>query len=60
MGASRGLGRAIAAALAREGARVAIVSRSPEKLEEAVAEIGDAAMPFVPTLKTLSRAGMTF
>jgi 3-oxoacyl-[acyl-carrier protein] reductase len=40
MGASRGIGRAIAAALAREGARVAISSRSSEKLEEARAEIG--------------------
>jgi len=47
MGASRGLGRAIAAALAQEGAQVAIASRSREKLDEAAAEIGDAAMPFV-------------
>lgn len=47
MGASRGIGRAIAAALAREGAKVAIASRSLEKLEEARAEIGDAATPFV-------------
>ena len=47
MGASRGIGRAVAAALAQEGARVAIASRSREKLEEAAAEIGDAAMPFV-------------
>jgi 3-oxoacyl-[acyl-carrier protein] reductase len=39
MGASRGLGRATAAALAREGARVAIASRSAERLEEAAAEI---------------------
>jgi 3-oxoacyl-[acyl-carrier protein] reductase len=46
MGASRGIGRAIAAALAREGARVAIVSRSREKLDEAAAEIGEAATPF--------------
>jgi 3-oxoacyl-[acyl-carrier protein] reductase len=35
MGASKGIGRAIAAALAREGARVAISSRSPEGIEEA-------------------------
>ena len=41
MGASRGIGRAIAAALAREGASVAIASRSQEKLEEAAAEIGE-------------------
>ncbi len=47
MGASRGIGRGIAAALAREGARVAIVSRSLERLEEAAAEIGEGAAPFV-------------
>jgi 3-oxoacyl-[acyl-carrier protein] reductase len=47
MGASRGLGRGIAAALAREGARVAIASRSLERLEEAAAEIGGRATPFV-------------
>jgi 3-oxoacyl-[acyl-carrier protein] reductase len=46
MGASRGLGRGIAAALVREGARVAIVSRSAERLEEAAAEIG-GTKPFV-------------
>jgi len=40
MGASRGIGRGIAGALAREGARVALVSRSRERLEEAVAELG--------------------
>jgi 3-oxoacyl-[acyl-carrier protein] reductase len=47
MGASSGLGRAIAVALAREGARVAIVSRSLERLEGAAAEIGSGATPFV-------------
>jgi 3-oxoacyl-[acyl-carrier protein] reductase len=47
MGASQGLGRGIAAALAREGATVAIVSRSLERLEEAAAEIGSGATPFV-------------
>ncbi len=47
MGASRGIGRGIAMALAREGARVAIASRSRERLEEAAAEIGEAATPFV-------------
>jgi 3-oxoacyl-[acyl-carrier protein] reductase len=35
LGASRGIGRGIAAALAREGARVGISSRSAEALEEA-------------------------
>jgi 3-oxoacyl-[acyl-carrier protein] reductase len=47
MGASRGIGRGIAAALAREGAWVAIASRSLERLEEAAAEIGERATPFV-------------
>jgi 3-oxoacyl-[acyl-carrier protein] reductase len=47
MGASRGIGRGIAAALAREGARVAIASRSLERLEEAAAEMGGRATPFV-------------
>jgi 3-oxoacyl-[acyl-carrier protein] reductase len=55
MGASRGLGRAIAAALAREGARVAIASRSGDKLNEAAAEIGEAARPFVADASDLDR-----
>jgi 3-oxoacyl-[acyl-carrier protein] reductase len=45
MGASRGIGRAIAAALAREGAKVAMASRSRERLEEAANEIqGETAV----------------
>ncbi|MGH2975998.1 MAG: SDR family oxidoreductase [Solirubrobacterales bacterium] len=55
MGASRGLGRAIAAALAREGAKVAIASRSLEKLEEAAAGIGGGATPFVADAADLDR-----
>ena len=47
MGASAGIGKAIAAALAREGARVAIASRSRERLEEAAAEIGEGTRVFV-------------
>jgi 3-oxoacyl-[acyl-carrier protein] reductase len=39
-GASQGIGRGIAAELVREGARVAISSRSREKIDEAAAEIG--------------------
>jgi 3-oxoacyl-[acyl-carrier protein] reductase len=42
-GASQGIGRAIAAELAREGARVAISSRSREKLDATAAEIGATA-----------------
>ncbi|HEX4465467.1 MAG TPA: SDR family oxidoreductase [Solirubrobacterales bacterium] len=57
MGASRGIGRAIAAALAREGARVAIASRSAEKLAEAAAEIGSAATPFAADAADLDRLG---
>jgi len=43
LGASKGIGRGIAAALAREGARVAMASRSQERIDAAAAEIeGDA------------------
>lgn len=40
--ASQGLGRASAAALAGEGARVAILSRRPKELEETARQIGAA------------------
>ena len=46
LGASRGLGLAIAEALGREGARVALASRSPEDLERLAAEIGNGAEGF--------------
>jgi 3-oxoacyl-[acyl-carrier protein] reductase len=39
-GASTGIGRGIAAGLAAEGARVAIASRSAERIEAAASEIG--------------------
>jgi 3-oxoacyl-[acyl-carrier protein] reductase len=42
-GASKGLGRAIAAELAAEGAQVAVSSRSRERIEEAAAAIGAVA-----------------
>ena len=44
-GASQGIGRAIAAELVGEGARVAVSSSSAERIEAAAAEIG--ATPFV-------------
>jgi 3-oxoacyl-[acyl-carrier protein] reductase len=47
MAASRGIGRGVAAALAREGARVAIASRSAEAIERAAAEIGEGTTAFV-------------
>ncbi len=55
MGASRGIGRGIAAALAREGARVAIASRSGEKLDEAAAAVGGDVTPFVADATDLER-----
>ena len=55
MGASRGIGRAIAAALAGEGARVAIASRSAENLAEAAAEIGPNATPLEADTADLDR-----
>jgi 3-oxoacyl-[acyl-carrier protein] reductase len=39
-GGSKGIGRGIAAALAAEGTRVAVASRSRERIEEAAAAIG--------------------
>jgi 3-oxoacyl-[acyl-carrier protein] reductase len=47
MGASRGIGRGVAAALAREGARVAIASRSRGRLDEALPEMGEEARAYV-------------
>lgn len=43
-GAGSGIGRACALALAREGARVALVGRRKEKLQETAREIGKAAL----------------
>lgn len=54
-GASRGIGRAIAAELVREGARVAISSRSPAAIEATGAEIG--AHPFVFDSGDVQEAG---
>src|SRR5262245_61517209 len=42
-GASAGIGRAVAAALAAEGARVALCARDPARLERARAEIAAAS-----------------
>src|SRR5262245_10639394 len=57
MGASRGIGRGIAAALAREGARVAIASRSAERIEEAASEIDGDVTAFVADASDPERVG---
>ncbi len=44
MGASKGIGRGIAGALAREGAKVAMVSRSEDALQAAASEVGAEAI----------------
>lgn len=54
-GASKGLGLGIATALAREGARVAVASRSAERIEAAAHGIG--ARPFVHDTADADRAG---
>jgi 3-oxoacyl-[acyl-carrier protein] reductase len=46
LGASRGIGRGIAAALAGEGARVGIASRTAEALEEAASAMDGEVRPF--------------
>ena len=55
MAASRGIGRGIAAALAREGARVAITSRSEEALGAAADEIQGEVRSFTADTGDLER-----
>jgi 3-oxoacyl-[acyl-carrier protein] reductase len=50
--ASSGLGLATAKALADEGVRVAICSRSQERIDAAAAEIGPLAVPLVADVST--------
>src|SRR5687768_5136510 len=55
MGASKGIGRGIAAALAREGAKVAMASRSRERLDAAAAEIEGETQTFETDTADLER-----
>ena len=55
LGASKGIGRGIAEGLAREGARVALASRSRERLETAVAEIDGETAAFEADTGDLER-----
>ena len=57
MGASRGIGKGIAGALAREGARVAISSRSEESLRDAAEEIDGDVRLFPGDTADLDRMG---
>jgi 3-oxoacyl-[acyl-carrier protein] reductase len=57
MGASRGIGKGIATALAREGARVAISSRSEQSLQAAADEIGGEVQSFTADTADLARLG---
>jgi 3-oxoacyl-[acyl-carrier protein] reductase len=55
MGASKGIGKGIAGALAREGARIAISSRSEESLRAAAEEIGGEVKVFPADSRDLDR-----
>jgi 3-oxoacyl-[acyl-carrier protein] reductase len=55
MGSSQGIGQGIAAALAREGARVAVASRSRGRVEETAATIEGDVSPFVADTSDLDR-----
>lgn len=57
LGASSGIGRGIALALGAEGAPVALVSRSAERLEPVVAEIGEGTGAYVADTADLDRMG---
>ena len=46
-GGGRGIGRAIALAFAREGARIAVAARTAEQVEQVAAEIGKNAIALV-------------
>jgi len=55
MGASKGIGRGIAEALAHEGARVAITARSQESLEQVAGEIGGEVVAIATDTGDLER-----
>src|SRR3954451_14513760 len=56
-GASRGIGRAVAAELVGAGARVLMLSRSAEAVEAAAAELGDLATPLAADIAAQDTPG---
>ena len=61
-GASRGIGAAIAAALAADGARVSLIGRDVARLEQMAAELGgpDRATPVVADVTDAASVGRAF
>ena len=57
-GASRGIGRAIAIALAREGGRIAAVARGAEDLDRLVGELGAGHVAIVADVSTPDGASL--
>ncbi|MBS0420659.1 MAG: SDR family oxidoreductase [Proteobacteria bacterium] len=55
-GASRGIGRAIASALATEGADVVAAARNPQKLQELAASVQPGAGTITPHVADMSKA----
>ncbi len=59
-GATAGIGLAIARELAHEGARVVIVGRAKEKIDQAIKTIGTGALGVVADLTTAAGTGPVF
>jgi NAD(P)-dependent dehydrogenase (short-subunit alcohol dehydrogenase family) len=59
-GGGRGIGRAIALAFAREGARIAVAARTAEQLEQTAREIGNGAVALVCDVSDSESVGRMF